>query len=219
MRSFFGRILAVLWSGILGFAIIVFGAGAWAALVTSNLTTSPAIPWAVPTMALILWAMWQYLGGKWWPRSTSETRHRYMRAGPVSRDVFVWALLAGMPSILALAGFWIVMFHLVKMPGNALPDFSKYPPLTVALMIAMGSLAAPLTEEPAFRGYCDSGARVSWPDRSRDLIGTVCAGTRSDAGFPVAQTSFLLSCGHSVRLYDCSGPRARYLQLGSFSLN
>jgi hypothetical protein len=152
MRSFFGRILAVLWSGILGFAIIVFGAGAWAALVTSNLTTSPAIPWAVPTMALILWAMWQYLGGKWWPRSTSETRHRYMRAGPVSREVFVWALLAGMPSILALAGFWIVMFHLVKMPGNALPDFSKYPPLTVALMIAMGSLAAPLTEEAGLPG-------------------------------------------------------------------
>jgi len=154
MHSFLGRILAVVWSGILGFAIIVFGAGTWAALVTSNLTTSPAVPWAVPTMALILWAMWRYLGGKWWPRSTSETRHRYMRAGPVSREAFVWALLAGMPSIVALAGFWIVMFHLVKMPGNALPDFSKYPPLTVGLMIVMGSLAAPFTEEPAFRGYC-----------------------------------------------------------------
>jgi membrane protease YdiL (CAAX protease family) len=154
MRSFFGRILAVLWSGILGFAIIVFGAGAWAALVAGNLTTSPTIPWAVPTMALILWVMWRYLGGKWWPHGTSETRHRYMRARPVSGEVFGWALLAGVPSIIALAGFWIVMFHLVKMPVNALPDFSKYPLLTVALMITMGSLAAPLTEEPAFRGYC-----------------------------------------------------------------
>jgi len=47
-----------------------------------------------------------------------------------------------------------VAFQLVKMPGNALPDFSKYPPLTVALMILMGSLATPFTEEPAFRGYC-----------------------------------------------------------------
>jgi membrane protease YdiL (CAAX protease family) len=154
MRSFFGPILAVLWSGILGFVVIVFGAGVWAALVTSNLTHSPAIPWSVPTMALILWAMWRYLGGKWWPNSTSEARQRLMRPRPVSGKVFVWALLAGAPSIVAFAGFWIVMFHLVKMPGNALPDFSKYPMLTVALMIGMGSLAAPLTEEPAFRGYC-----------------------------------------------------------------
>jgi membrane protease YdiL (CAAX protease family) len=154
MRSFFGRILAVLWSGILGFVIIAFGAGVWATLVTSNLTTSPAFPWAVPAMALILWVMWRYLGGKWWPHSTSEARHRLMRAKPVSGEVFLWALLAGLPSIIALAGFWVVMFHLVKMPGNDLPDFSRYPPLTVVLMIVMGSFAAPLTEEPAFRGYC-----------------------------------------------------------------
>ncbi|MGD0010097.1 MAG: type II CAAX endopeptidase family protein [Terriglobia bacterium] len=154
MRSLSGRIMAVAWSGILGFLIIVFGAGVWAALVASNLKTSPAVPWAVPVMALVLGLMWLYLGGKYWPRSTSQARRRLLRANPVSAQAFGWALLAGVMSIAAFAGYWIVMFQLVKMPGNALPDFSRYPLLTVALMILMGSLAAPLTEEPAFRGYC-----------------------------------------------------------------
>ena len=154
MRSLSGRIMAVAWSGILSLLILVFGAGVWAALVARNLRTSPAVPWAVPVMALVLWLMWLYLGGKYWPRSTSQARRRYLRANPVSAQAFGWALLAGAMSIAAFAGYWIVMFQLVKMPGNALPDFSRYPLLTVALMILMGSLAAPLTEEPAFRGYC-----------------------------------------------------------------
>ena len=149
-----GKLLLVAWSALLGFVILVFGAGVWAALVTTNLTTSPTIPWAVPLMALVLWLMWKYLGGSWWPRSTSEARRRCLRSSGVPGPVFAWSLLAGLLAIAALAGFWIVAFQLVKMPGNALPDFSKYPLLTVALMIVMGSVAAPLTEEPAFRGYC-----------------------------------------------------------------
>jgi membrane protease YdiL (CAAX protease family) len=153
-RSLPGKLLLVAWSALLGFVILVFGAGVWAALVTTNLTTSPTIPWAVPLMALVLWLMWKYLGGSWWPRSTSEARRRCLRASGVPGPVFAWSLLAGLLAVAALAGFWIVAFQLVKMPGNALPDFSKYPLLTVALMIVMGSVAAPLTEEPAFRGYC-----------------------------------------------------------------
>lgn len=154
MRSLSGRIMAVVWSALLGFLILVFGAGVWSALLVSNLSTSPAVPWAVPLMALVLWLMWLYLGGKYWPRSTSQTRRSYLRANPVSAQVFVWAQLAGAMSIAAFAGFWIVMFQLVKMPGNVLPDFSRYPLWTVVLVIVMGSLATPLTEEPAFRGYC-----------------------------------------------------------------
>ena len=153
-RSLPGKLLMVAWSAVLGFVILVFGAGVWAALVTSNLTTTPAIPWAVPLMALVLWLMWRYLDGSWWPRSTAEARRRCLRANPVPVPVLAWSLLAGLLAVAALAGLWIVAFQLVKMPGNALPDFSKYPLLTVALMVVMGSLAAPLIEEPAFRGYC-----------------------------------------------------------------
>jgi membrane protease YdiL (CAAX protease family) len=97
--------------------------------------------------------MWRYLDGKWWPRSTSAARRRYLRANPVSGRVFAAALLAGVLSVVALAGYWIVLFQLVRMPANALPDYSKYPLLTVALAIVMGSLVAPLSEEAAFRGY------------------------------------------------------------------
>jgi hypothetical protein len=46
--------------------------------------------------------MWQYLNGKWWPRSTSAARRRYLRANPVSGQVFAAALLAGVLSIVAL---------------------------------------------------------------------------------------------------------------------
>jgi hypothetical protein len=38
-------------------------------------------------------------------------------------------------SIVALAGYWIMMFQLVKTRGNVLPDLSLYPLRTVALMM------------------------------------------------------------------------------------
>ena len=72
----------------------------------------------------------------------------------MSGQVLVWVLLAGLLAITALAGYWIVMFQLVKMSPNVLPDFSEYPLLTSVLVIAMASLVSPITEESAFRGYC-----------------------------------------------------------------
>jgi membrane protease YdiL (CAAX protease family) len=104
-------------------------------------------------MALLLWLMWSYLGGRGWPGSTSEGRRRYLRANRRSGRTNLWALVAGVLSVVALAGYWIVLFQLVKMPPNALPDVSSYPRMTVALMILMGSLVAPLMEEAGFRGY------------------------------------------------------------------
>ena len=145
---------ALAWSALLGFAITVFGAGVWATLATVNLASAPGIPWSVPVMAVVLWLMWQYLGGKWWPRRTSAARRFCLRANPVPGSVFAWAQVAGGLSLVALAGYWIVLSQLVKMPGNAVPDFSNDPLRTVVLMMGMASLAAPLTEEPAFRGYC-----------------------------------------------------------------
>jgi membrane protease YdiL (CAAX protease family) len=75
--------------------------------------------------------------------------------GPNRRSArtYQWALIAGVLSVVALAGYWIVLFRLVKMPPNALPDVSGYPWPTVALMIIMGSLVAPMMEEAGFRGY------------------------------------------------------------------
>jgi len=153
-RSFSGKLLMVVWASLLSFLILAFGQGVWGALLVANLKTDPAIPWAVPVMALVLWLMWKYLGGSWWPRRTSEARQRYLRAKPVPGPVFAWTLVAGVLSVVALAGCWIVLFQLVKMSPNNLPDFSQYPLLTTVLVIVMASLVSPITEEAAFRGYC-----------------------------------------------------------------
>src|SRR6266403_2666728 len=146
--------IAVVWSAVLAFVILAFGQGVWGALLIYNLRTTPAAPWAVPTMAVVLWLMWRYLGGKWWPRSTSEARQTLLRANSVPWRTHAWTILAGVVSIVALAGFWIVLFSLVRMPANVLPELSKYPLITGVLVGGMSSLVSPLTEEAAFRGYC-----------------------------------------------------------------
>jgi membrane protease YdiL (CAAX protease family) len=153
-RPFFWPILAIVWSGFLAFCILVVGQGVWGALLVGNLKTSPAIPWCTPVMAIVLWLFWRYLDGKGWPRSTSEARHRSLRANRVPGSVWTWALVAGVLAIVSLAGLWIVLFQLVKTSPNVLDDFSKYPRLTAALVIVMASLVSPVTEEAAFRGYC-----------------------------------------------------------------
>lgn len=147
------KLLQVLWAAFLAFLILVIGQEIWVTLLLSNLKSSPAVPWAVPIMAIMLYLMWRYLGGAGWPRSTSEKRRRLLRANPVRLGTLAWAGLAGVLAMVALAGYWIVLFQLVRTPPNVLPDLSGYPLLTVASMIVMASLVSPLTEEAAFRGY------------------------------------------------------------------
>jgi membrane protease YdiL (CAAX protease family) len=138
---------------LLAFAITAFAGGIWSALLILNLQTTPSAPWSVPVMAVILWLSWSYLGGKGWPRSTSEARRCYLRANRKPSRIYLWSWIAGALAVIALAGYWIVLFQLVKMPPNLLSNTSPYPRITVALMIVMGSLVAPLMEEAGFRGY------------------------------------------------------------------
>jgi membrane protease YdiL (CAAX protease family) len=151
--SFATRALSIIGFGLLAFAITILAGGIWSALLVTNLQRSPAVPWSVPVMGLLLWLMWSYLGGKGWPQSTSDARRHYLRANRRSARTYLWSFAAGVLSVVALAGCWIVLFRLVKMPPNALPDVSSYPRMTVALMILMGSLVAPFMEEAGFRGY------------------------------------------------------------------
>jgi membrane protease YdiL (CAAX protease family) len=151
------RILVVARASALALLILVCAQGIWGVLNTVNLMLSPAIPWSVPAMAVVLWLIWQYLSGKGWPRSTAQARRQLLRAKPVSRQVLAWTMLTGVCSTVALAGYWIVMFRLFQMaPNTALPDFSRYPLLTSALTIVMIALVSPVSEEAAFRGYCQS---------------------------------------------------------------
>jgi membrane protease YdiL (CAAX protease family) len=144
---------------IVGFAVLAFvltavAGGVWSALLAANLATTPTIPWAVVVMAVLLWLLWRYLGGAGWPRSTSASRHRYLRARRVPGQALVWAVGAGLLAIVALAGLWFVLFQLAHLPpARALPDYAQYPLVTVALALVMASLVGAVTEESAFRGY------------------------------------------------------------------
>jgi membrane protease YdiL (CAAX protease family) len=144
---------AVIWSGLLALFITVFAGAIWASVLILNLSTGPSIPWSPFVMAIVLWLMWRYLGGKGWPQSTASTRRHLLRANPVSALVFAWSLVAGVLAIVALVGYWVVLYQLVPMAGTFLPDYSKYPMLIVVLSIVMGSLVSPFAEESGFRGY------------------------------------------------------------------
>jgi hypothetical protein len=102
MQALFNRVPAVVWTGILAFVLTVSAGTVWTVLLISNLATGPAIPWTVAIMALLLWLMWQYLGGSRRPQSTSEARRLYLRASPLPVQEFAMALVAGLLSIVAL---------------------------------------------------------------------------------------------------------------------
>jgi membrane protease YdiL (CAAX protease family) len=173
MNTIVSRIMWIVWAGLLGYFIALVAQGLWSVLLVLNLVTSPAVPWSVILMAFLLWPIWLYLGGRWWPRSTSENRRRYLRANRVPGRLFAMAFLAGTLAITALAGYWIVMARLVRMPGNVLPDMTGVPPLTGLLALAMGSLISPLLEQAGFWGYCQVMLESKFPAAAAIVITSI----------------------------------------------
>ncbi len=163
MRSLGRKIGILAWAAILGVAIALIPQGVWSALVVANLRTGASIPWAVAVMAIVLWLTWQYLGGRWAPRSTSEARRKSLRGRMISARAFTWAVAAGALSIVALDGLWIVMARMVRMPGSVLPDMSNYPRLTVIAMVTMGALVSPVCEQAGIWGYCQTRLEREFP--------------------------------------------------------
>jgi membrane protease YdiL (CAAX protease family) len=150
---------------VISLLVAVFPGGVWTGLLIANLRTNPTIPWAVAAMGFLLWLMWKYLNGDGPPGSTSVMRGRLLRANRVSAPIFGWAALAGVIGITGLAGLWIVLIDLVRMPPRGLPDFSKYPLFITATVILMACLVSSLPEEAALRGYFQSylEAKLSGP--------------------------------------------------------
>jgi hypothetical protein len=145
------KIWRVLGFGLLAPVIIGSVGVIWAGLILTNVKTTPAVPWCAPAMAVVLWLTWLYLDGKGPPHSTSATRKQLLRANRISHHAFKWSFFAGLSAIIALAGYWIILFQLFKMPANRfLPNFPTHSFLTVAVMI-MGSLVSPITEESTVR--------------------------------------------------------------------
>jgi membrane protease YdiL (CAAX protease family) len=151
--------------GFSAMALALIGAASavWGILVFANIKNSPSIPWALPALIAFLWMMWQYLGGKGWPKSTSDRRKNLLRANPVSKRAFMWSAVAGLLAIGALAGFWIVSFRLFPMHANPLlPSAFTSSPFMMGAIILGASLLAPITEESAVRGYLQSSLERSF---------------------------------------------------------
>jgi membrane protease YdiL (CAAX protease family) len=146
-------VLECVWTGL--FAVVFTGlvSGVWAGFLITNLKLTPAVPWAVVPMALVLWAAWSFLGGQWGFQRSKTARAAYLRAGPLPRATMLWAIGAGLLAIVALAGFWIVLHALVRTPTNPLANVSQYPLVTVIVAFAMAGISGGVSEEAAFRGY------------------------------------------------------------------
>jgi membrane protease YdiL (CAAX protease family) len=124
----------------------------WGLLITLNLRSKGA-PWAVPVMALVLFAGWRWLGGAGWPRSSAAWRREHVRAGAPGPRIWPLALAAGVATAAGLAGLWGLASRISVFPPNRLPDASGLSPALWIPLMAMGSIVAPLAEEAGFRGY------------------------------------------------------------------
>jgi membrane protease YdiL (CAAX protease family) len=145
--------MRIFWSGAFAILLTVMVSGVWAALLLVNLSHAPAFPWSSLIMALLLWALWSFLDGKWGAVRNRTVRSAYLRAVPLPRRVYSWALIAGVLWLFFLAGFWIVLVQTVSVPGNKLPDFSALPTVTVIATLVMAAASGAVSEEAGFRGY------------------------------------------------------------------
>ena len=66
MASLGRKFTIIIVSAILAFLILLVGQSAWGLLLVLNFKTNPrAVPWSVAVMAVVLYLMWEYLGGRW----------------------------------------------------------------------------------------------------------------------------------------------------------
>ena len=138
-----------------GVAVLLGGSVAWSlVLAPLNLRLLPAIPWAVLPMTAYLIVYWRFISGRIGDVTTASSRRARLRAHPVSPDVWIMTLLAGLLGFGALLAFLSVMARLVIMPPSApivLPP--DMPQATAVILLVMASVVAGVTEEAAFRGY------------------------------------------------------------------
>ena len=144
------------------FAIGLYGQGLWGLLVLANLRFHPEWPWAAAVMAILLLFLLSWLGGFGWPLQTSVFRRRLLRWNPIPWRIFGAAVFAGVVADIALGGLWITVSDLIHIPSGITPKMTGYPLATVLAFLIMSSVAAPLSEEAAFRGYAQGILERAW---------------------------------------------------------
>jgi membrane protease YdiL (CAAX protease family) len=159
-------------AAIVALAITAYGQFLWGMLVLANLRFHPELPWAAIAMAGLLTFLILYLSGFGWPRSTSVARRRLLRWNSIPLPVFGWAVLTGIMADIAMGGVWIAVSDLVHIPPGATPKMTGVPLATVVSFLVMGSLAAPLSEEAAFRGYAQGILERAWQWVPAAIVGS-----------------------------------------------
>ena len=139
----------------LGIAVLLAGGLPWSMLLApGNLRFGTAVPWAIVPMAMYLWAYWKFIGGGWGPRDSAPARREYLRANPLTGDVWVMSIVAGLIGFGALLAFLTVMARLIELPASAAITAPEgMPRATMFVLLVMASIVAGVTEEAAFRGY------------------------------------------------------------------
>ena len=153
-------------------AIVAYGQGLWQPLVIANMRFHPDIPWAAPTMAVLLAALLAYLSGRGWPKATAARRRELFRWNAMPLSTFFLAVGAGVLGLAAFGGLWITAADLVHIPPGMQPKMSGVPVATAISFLIMGALAAPLSEEAAFRGYAMGILQKAWGHAPAAIVGS-----------------------------------------------
>jgi len=143
----------VLQAVLIGMLVMLAGTIPRNVLFAANLKHYPALPWAVPLVAVYLWFFWRYLDGWGPPAETAPARKAFLRAHRLSGRVWAWALLAGGLGIVALVLALRVANRMIVLPEQRLPDLGQVPVVTVLALLLAAAPVAGIVEEAAFRGY------------------------------------------------------------------
>ena len=152
--------------------IVAYGQGLWQPLVLANLRFHPEIPWAAPVMAVLLALLLAFLSGRIGPRASAERRRELFRWNRMPWPTFLLALGAGVLGLAAFGGLWIVASDLVHIPAGVQPAMGRIPFATALSFLVMSSLAAPLSEEAAFRGYAMGMLQKAWGHAPAAILGS-----------------------------------------------
>lgn len=149
------RLPAVAQAVLVGLVVLVAGNFLPQGLFLANFK-SPAVPWSAVLIGAWLWLHWQYVSGRGWPRSTSASRRRDLRAAPLSPRVWRWSLLTGALGIATLTALTYALGRLMPLELDFPEALETLPPVTLATLVVMISVMAGMVEEAAFRGYMQS---------------------------------------------------------------
>jgi uncharacterized protein len=154
IRSAWTRLPVLIRSVIVGFLVTAAASVPSGVLQLANVALTPRVPWSIPVIAIYLWFFWQYLGGRWSPRSTSDDRRQRLRARPLSSRVWRWALAAGGAALASYFALEILLLRLgLQADAGDASELARFPWWTVLSGILLGSGVAAVAEEAGFRGY------------------------------------------------------------------